>query len=340
MRPPGELKLIYLGCEAPGANDFEPSERSYPGNKAHLLPFLERVVRAKASPLTSFADLFAGTGTVACHFARAGARVIANDLRYASYLANCAFLLSHPGNVNQGKVREMATYLSRLPARQGWLARRGEPLLGPALAGRVQACRTAIGELHANGRLTDQEEKVLLCSLIQAVDRLMDARDQRRTIPLRLPRLGDYRHNAVFNRDVRQLIREVEADVVYLDLPLGQEPEAERLAFLEDVARADSPAERGTAGRTLPPSLAPLSDWGEPERASRALLDLISRVRARHLFLNYSSDGVIPNRTVWETLKTRGRPECFEFEHGSSSPAGGRVVERLYYCELQPPVQA
>ncbi|MDI6871932.1 MAG: DNA adenine methylase [Bacillota bacterium] len=335
MRPPDELKLIYLGCAAPEADDFTPSERSYPGNKAGLLSFLDRVVRAKAHPLTSIADLFAGSGTVAVHFAEAGARVIANDLRYSSYLTNCAFLLSHAGNVDKGKLRQIATYLAALPARPGPLARRSTPLLGPELAGKVQACRTAIGELRAGGRLTEQEERVLVAALLQAVDRATDSRQKGGRLPLRLPRLGNYRDNAVFNRDARQLIREVEAEVVYLDPPLGQEPEADRLALLDEVARGGS---GGAAGQgRLAPSLAPLDDWAEAERATRALADLIARARCRHLFLSYSSEGVIPNRTIWDLLKTRGRPECFELEHGAASAAGsGRVTERLFYCALQP----
>lgn len=333
MRPPEELKLIFLGCEPPEADDFEPSERSYPGNKAHLLSFLERVVRAKSASLTTFADLFAGTGTVAAHFAASGARVVANDLRYSSYVANCAFLLSHGGNVDRGKLREIVTYLSRLPGRQGWLARRGESLLGP-VAAKLQACRAAIAELRAGGRLTEQEERVLLCSLVHAVDRASELRKDH--LPLRLPKLADYRTNSVFNQDARQLAREVEADAVYLDPPLGRELEAERLSFLEDVARGGVgvTGDRGVKA-PLPPSLGPLAEWADPVRAGRALSDIIGRVRTRHLFLSYSSEGVIPNRAVWELLKTRGRPECFEFERAGATP-GGRVVDRLFYCQCEP----
>jgi adenine-specific DNA methylase len=82
--------------------------------------------------------------------------------------------------------------------------------------------------------------------------------------------------------------------------------------------------------------LGPLAEWADADRAVRALSDLIGRLRTRHLFLSYSSEGVVPNRSIWELLKTRGRPECFEFEHAGAAP-GGRVVDRLFYCELQPP---
>ncbi|MGE5553534.1 MAG: DNA adenine methylase [Betaproteobacteria bacterium] len=339
MGPADELRLIYLGCAAPEADHIDPSDRSYPGNKAGLLSFLDRVVRAKASPVVTVADLFAGTGAVAAHFAGAGARVIANDLRYASYLANCAFLLSNSGNVEGAKLRKVATYLEALPGRAGILARRCAPLLGPEKAAKVQACRVAIAELRAAGRVTEQEERVLLTALLYAVDRALTGRERSGRLTMRLPRLGEYRENAVYNTDARQLVREVEADVIYLDPPLGREPEADKLALLEEVAWGGTggPSGLAGAGARLGPSLGPLADWNDAERATRALADLLAKVRGRHLFLSYSSEGVIPNRTIWDLLKTRGRPECFEFEHGAASATGaGRVTERLFYCALQP----
>jgi adenine-specific DNA-methyltransferase len=336
VRPPDELKLIYLGCTAPADGRFAPSDRSYPGNKAGLLPFLDRVVRAKVNQVSSAADLLAGTGAVAAYFAEAGARVIANDLRRASYVWNCAFLLSHSGNVNQTKLRKIAAYLEALPGRAGVLTRRAAPLLGPEAAGRIQACRTAIAELQAGGRVTDQEERVLLTMLLHAVDRWVSGRERPGRLALRLPRLGEYRENAVYQQDARQLVREVETEVVYLDPPLGREGEADQLALLEEIARGGG-ATPGSAAARPAPSLAPLTEWADQERATKALADLVARIRGRHLFLSYSSEGVIPNRTLWDLLKTRGRPECFEFEHGAASSAGaGRVTERLFYCALPP----
>lgn len=333
MRPPDELKLIYLGCAPPEVAEFTPSERSHPAVRGGLVTFLDRVVRAKVTSVASAADLFAGAGAVSLHFAETGARVLANDLRLANHVLNCAFLLSHPGNVDREKLREMVAYLAALPPRPGWLARRGAPLLGAETAGRVQGCRVALAGLRAAGRVTEQEEKVLLASLLQAVDRLLGGRERRGPLPLLLPRFGEHRENQVFNRDPRQLIREVEAEVLYLEPPLRPEPEAEAgyLALLDEIARGGGSAPPERWARQ---SLAPLADWGETERATRALAELLARARGRHLFLSYSSEGVIPNRTIWDLLKTRGRPECFELEHGALAPGGGRVVERLFYCAL------
>lgn len=341
--PSAELKLIYLGCAAPVADDFVPADRVYPGNKAGLVSFLDRVIRAKASPVATFLDLFAGTGTVALHFAAAGVRVTANDLRRASYLTNSAFLLSNGANCDRDKLRQFVAYLAALPSRPGPLARKAAGRLGPVASGKLQGCRAAIAELKAGGKVTEQEERVLLAALVQAVDRLYDAREPAVRLPLRLPRLGDLDGHTVFNQDARQLVREVEAEVVYLDPPAGPEPEPERLTLLEDVVRetlAGLPSRIPKPGGPPPaaaPSLAPLADWADPDRAIRALTDLVTRVRGRHLFLSYSSEGVIPTRTIWELLKLRGRPECFELEHGALSAHGGRVTERLFYCPLEVP---
>ena len=337
MRPPGELNLIYLGCTPPAAEAFAPSDGYCPGNKAFLLHFLERVIRAKVNPVTSFADFFAGSGSVASHFAAAGARVVANDLRRASFIMNSAFLLANSSNVQRDKLQQVAAYLGALSGRPGPLARRLASVLGAELAGRVQAWRTAIADLAAAGRLTDHEETVLVAAVLQAVGRKLAGWDRGKPgARLVLPRLADFRQShAVFQREAGELVREVEAEVLYLDPPLGRETGDEGLALLEDVAWGGTgrPGDgRGKAGWS------PVTQavWADPARASKALAGLIAGARCRHLFLSYSSQGVIANRTIWDLLKTRGRPECFEWEHSVVTGSGsGRVTERLFYCALR-----
>lgn len=320
MARPGELNLIYLGCSAPQGAEFTPAEHPYPGNQAHLLNFLERVIRAKAPRLASLADLFSGGGAVAAHFAGAGVTVTANDLRQACYVTTSAHLLATPETVDRAKLREITSYLAALPGREGALAQRCLAFMPEEAAHKVQAYAGAVQALAKSGRLTAQEERMLVAGLIYAVDRLVGTGPGGAArMVFRLPRAAGAGPHQVFCQDARQLAATVEAEAVYLDPPRGPEKAAGHMALLEEIA--------GPAGEP-----AGLGDWTEPERAAAALADLVSKVRGRHLFLSYGSDGVIPNAQIWSILKTRGRPECFEQEHGA---AGGRVTERLFYCELQ-----
>lgn len=337
MRPPGELNLIYLKCAPPAAEAFAPSDGYCPGSKAFLLNFLDRVIKAKVNPVTSFCDPFAGSGAVAVHFAEAGAQVIAGDLRRASYVLNSAFLLANSSNVGRDKLQQMAAYLGALSGRSGPLARRLAPALGAELAGRVQAWRATIAGLAAAGRLTTQEERVLVAAVLQVVGRKLAGRDWGKPgARLALPQLRDFpQTQLVFQRDAGELVREVEAEVLYLDPPLGREESDEGLALLEDVAWGGAGQPGGGRSKTGW-SPATQAVWADPARATKTLASLLAGARCRHLFLSYSSEGVIGNRTIWDLLKTRGRPECFEWEHAVVTRNGsGRVTERLFYCALK-----
>lgn len=321
MSRPGELNLIYLGCSAPQGAEFTPAEHPYPGNQAHLLNFLERVIRAKAPRLATLADLFAGSGAVAAHFAAAGVQVIANDLRQSSYVTTCAHLLSAPDTVDRAKLREITSYLAALPGRPGSLAQRCLAFMPEEAAQKVQACAQAVQALVKSGRLTAQEERVLVAGLLYTVDRLIaTGSGGTARMVFRLPRATAGGAHQVFRQDACRLAAEVEAEAIYLDPPRGPEKEGDHLALLDEIAGPGTQADE--AGPR---------DWTKPEAAAAALAEVVAKARGRHLFLSYGSDGVIPSAQIWTILKTRGRPECFEQEHGA---AGGRVTERLFYCEL------
>lgn len=58
----------------------------YIGSKERLLGNIENVLNAKGAKGEVFADLFAGTSSVARHFKKKGFQIISNDLLYFSYL--------------------------------------------------------------------------------------------------------------------------------------------------------------------------------------------------------------------------------------------------------------
>ena len=65
----------------------------YLGNKTKLLPFIDSVIKKYNIEGETFADLFAGTGTVGDHF-KQDYQVISNDFLYFSYVINKAKLLN------------------------------------------------------------------------------------------------------------------------------------------------------------------------------------------------------------------------------------------------------
>lgn len=73
------------------------SSRRYIGCKTKLLDFIFNSVSEYGYPEGSvFADIFAGTGVVACKFAEEGYKTILNDTLYSNYVVYQAVLGSDP----------------------------------------------------------------------------------------------------------------------------------------------------------------------------------------------------------------------------------------------------
>ena len=64
----------------------------YIGSKKSLLPFLDDVMKDVIIEHTSFADLFAGTGSVSQHFKDTAKNIVVNDSEWYSYIINFALL--------------------------------------------------------------------------------------------------------------------------------------------------------------------------------------------------------------------------------------------------------
>ncbi len=181
------------------------------GNKTKLLPAIEQFLRGRGVEGGTLLDVFAGTGSVAQHFRRAGFRVRTNDLLRASWIRQRVY-------VEQTRYPTFARLLERGPVRRfadgrsGAAAARALQLASPAarplcavvaylneaaapaegLFSRQYAAGGAAGRLffsaengaridgvHAQlmawrreGRIDEGEHAVLLCALLEAADRV------------------------------------------------------------------------------------------------------------------------------------------------------------------------
>ena len=63
--------------------------RRYLGNKYKLIPFIQRVVSEECQGISTVADIFAGTGSVASAFL--DKKIITNDNLYSNYICHLAW---------------------------------------------------------------------------------------------------------------------------------------------------------------------------------------------------------------------------------------------------------
>jgi adenine-specific DNA methylase/DNA modification methylase len=361
----------------------EPQNRKYLGSKYRLIEFLTDTILSRVDRIDVFADLFAGTGVVGCAFRAHASKILANDLLYSNYVVNRAFLTSTEDNVDLDRVAELIGELNRSAPVNGYAHENYScTYFTEENAARIDGIREAIETLAARERCSRQERLILLASLLFAVDKAANTVGQYdaflkhieannheggqdgeyfgsadrhlidgnvyKPLRLRVPKieLDGNASNEVFNQDANRLIRQLEAEVLYLDPPYNTRQYVDCYHVLENILRWDKPPLEGKTRKFQRDHLK--SRYSRKNQAAAALQELIREARTAHIFLSYNNEGIIPETTIREILGRRGAVEVFSrdysvFGNGAGSARKRTLVERIYYCRtdsgLRPAVQ-
>lgn len=342
-----------------------PQNRKYLGSKYRLLDFLTDTILSRVPEIDVFVDLFAGTGVVGNSFRAHASTVIANDLLFSNYVVNRAYLTSSGATVDLDRVGALIEELNRCTPIQGYAyASYGGTYFTKHNAARIDAIREAIESIYAEQRCSEQERFVLLTSLLLAVDKAantvgqydaflkhIDNREQadrhlidsnvHKPLRLRVPEIELIGNdgNEVYNQDANRLIRHLEAEVLYLDPPYNTRQYVDCYHVLENILRWDKPPLHGKTRKFQRDHLK--SRYSRKNEAARALEELIEAARAKHIFLSYNSEGIIPEKTIREIFSRRGKLEVFSreysvFGNGAGSSRKRMLSERIFYCRTAP----
>ena len=124
---------------------------------------------------------------------------------------------------------------------------------------RIGYIRENIETLYGTGTINCRERALLLTSLLYAMDKIAntcghyDAYRQgvkfERRLTLALPQPSQHlnANNLCFNEDTNQLVRRIEADLVYIDPPYNSRQYCDAYHLLENVARWEKPKVYGVA---------------------------------------------------------------------------------------------
>jgi len=354
---------VFPGASEVSLKPLWVQNRKFIGSKQNLLDFIAGVVAERAPEARSLADLFAGSAVVAYHFAARGFAVTASDHLYHNYVAARCFLGGRPGEVDWDRLAGMLAYLDRLPPIEGYcFTEYGGTYFTRENAGRIDAIREQIAAWRADGTIGEQEEAVLLTSLLYAADKVANTCGQYdaylkhlgkdpyaddgthlvdatvyKPLELCLPQVVESEQNRVYCADADVLVDAVEADVLYLDPPYNGRQYVDNYHVLENIARWQKPRLYGKTRKFRRDGLK--SAYSRRATAGRHLTRLIQRARARHILLSYNNEGIIPDEVIWAALEQRGPVELFTTEYaifGNGAGRAGRrpIVERLFYCRV------
>jgi adenine-specific DNA-methyltransferase len=298
-----------------------------------------------------FADLFAGTGIVGSYFKRKDFKIISNDIQYYSYVLNERLIGNNEnlefkglfGEVealekNDDNLEKVLEYLSKEPYRKGFIyenycleGTQGKEFermyFNDHNAKKCDAIRYKISSWKETGKVDDREYYGLLSSLIYSMDQYANTasvygaflkkikKTAQKELHLR-PYGSVYdnkKQNEVYNRNVNELIKEIEGDVLYLDPPYNHRQYDANYHILETIARNDDPEIKGKTG--LRKSDDQKSDFCSKRRSLDALEDLVDSANFKYIFLSYNDEGIIPMEEIERVFKERGDYRLFSKEY-------------------------
>lgn len=327
------------------------NNRRYLGNKFKLLSFITGVVEAECSGIEVVADIFAGTGAVSSAFT--GKTLITNDLMYSNYICHYAWFGAEPYDP-QRIVDFVTKYNAKTNCGENYMTRNfSDTYFSKSDCAKIGYIREDIERNYKKGNLSKRERAILITSLLYAMDKIAvtcghyDAyrkgAEFEASLELHVP-LAEVHNNPAnicFNEDANNLVKRIEADLVYIDPPYNSRQYCDAYHLLENVAHWEKPQVFGVAKK--------MDRTGMKSRyctasAAQAFETLVNDIKAKYILLSYNnmaekgnsrSNAKISDEDILRILGKKGTVKVFE-EQYKAFTAGksdiGENAERLFLC--------
>ncbi|MCD8295076.1 MAG: Dam family site-specific DNA-(adenine-N6)-methyltransferase [Clostridia bacterium] len=328
------------------------NNRRYLGNKYKLLDFIKSTVAAECTGVITVADIFAGTGSVASAFI--DRKLITNDILYSNYICHVAWFGSE--HYDAKKVTALiCSYNTITTDEDNYMSENfANTFFSLEDCRKIGFIREDIEAKYHNGEINSRERALLITSLLYAMDKIAntcghyDAYIQKaefkKHIELCVPLAANDNNlnNQCYNEDANNLVRRIEADLVYIDPPYNSRQYCDSYHLLENVARWEKPAVHGVARKMDRDNLK--SDYCTQDAAA-AFEDLISHIKAKYILLSYNniadkangrSNAKISDDDIMRILSAKGEVKVFS-ESYKAFTAGKSAIqdneERLFLCK-------
>ena len=327
--------------------------RRYLGNKFKLLKFLRGIVDENCFEVETVADIFSGTGAVTSAFT--DKTVTTNDLLYSNYLCNLAWFGSEI--VRLPLLKNFITEYNRaddLPANY-MTENFADTYFSKRDCTKIGFVREDVEEKYRLGVINERERAIIVASLIYAMDRIANTCghydawrhgaifERRLVLPVLNVPAENNQQNHCFNEDANELVRKIEADLIYIDPPYNSRQYSDTYHLLENVARWQKPPVHGVARKM---NRAGLKSLYCTSKATDTFEDLIQHCDTKYILFSYNnmankgnarSNARIADEDLFRILNAKGDVEVFAkkykpFTTGKSDIRGNE--ERLFLCKV------
>ena len=336
---------------------FQIQNRRYLGNKNKLLNFIEEKIKENCLGCKSFADVFAGTGTVANHF-KNEYQIMLNDLLYSNYVVyQCFFgdeevhlkkvedILFHYNNkredIQSGKIQSTNNY---------YLNNFKNTYLSTNNLKVVNYVREDIDNKRTLNEINEREKFILIASLLFAIDKvavttghydafLKDDNNRLRNIIFDMPDIKTNEKASIERLDANDFVRKYSADIIYLDPPYNSRQYSDLYHFLENVAENKHPE---LFGKTKKFDRTNIKSNYCTSKAEEQFDDLIENIKAKYIILSFNntenSSVRISRKKIEETLSRKGILKVFEKDYKTYTTGKTKInglKELLFICEVK-----
>lgn len=336
---------------------FSIHNRRYLGSKRALLPHINSIIEKLTKPVTSAADLFAGTGMVGGALAESGINVTFNDLLSSNSYVHRAFY--GEGDFDLQKLEKIVTSINETPEQEipenyfsttfsdTYFSRENCLLIG--------YYREHIKDLRRRQEINSREESILITSLIYGMDKKaatvghydayrIGQADNNRII-FGLPDIKPPKSvNKILTQDANRAAAEGSWDLVYLDPPYNSRQYSDMYHLLENVATWEKKPVKHKALKIDRTHLK--SDYCT-SKAVPAFTDLIEKLNTKYILFSYNDTGLrgnsrsaarISDSEIIKSLERRGKVTIININHKGFTTGKskiGDIKERLFLCEVE-----
>lgn len=348
-----ERKMV--SAETKAYKTSQICNRRYLGNKYKLLPFITRVVKEECTGIATVADIFAGTGAVSSAFT--DKRLITNDLMYSNYICNYAWFGAEAYDP-QKIIDYVVAYNAKTACGENYMTQNfADTYFSRDDCAKIGCIREDIERNYKKGRLNQRERAILITSLLYAMDKIAvtcghyDAYRKgarfEASLELHVP-LAEVHNdpsNQCFNEDANNLVKRIEADLVYIDPPYNSRQYCDAYHLLENVARWEKPEVFGVAKKM---DRSGIKSKYCTTSAAKAFETLINDIKAKYILLSYNnmaekgncrSNAKISDEDILRILGRKGTVKVFEESYKAFTTGKSDITEnaeRLFLCTCFP----
>ena len=301
--------------------------RRYIGSKAKLSEWIMSIIDEETKDVSSFCDIFSGTGVIANKALQKYSKVIVNDFLYSNNVIYKAFFGA--GKWDKSVIDKYLTYYNSLDPDtlddNYFSINFGGKYYDYNVSKCIGFIRDHI-EKHKQ-EITEKEYDILLATLIYNIDKLANTVGHFEAYikkPIKPQKLilrpidaASYDNVDIYREDSNKLAKTVNCDVVYIDPPYNSRQYCRFYHLYETLVKWDKPKLYGAALKPAPENMSLYCSV----KAAETFRDLVESISARYIVVSYnntynskssSSENKIGLDQLQAILETVGKTKVFD----------------------------